>query len=262
MPNITVTHITTATVVLTIDGVVFLTDPTFCPAGTEFPVMPGFSLKTSIEPALSLAQLPAIDAVLLSHEDHPDNLDDEGRKLLDARHVFTTPDGAEKLAPRPAVVGLKDWETTEVWLQGKRWRITATPCVHLPGGECVGFILESDSLGRDSNGLPNAVWFTGDSIYLDAWKEKLSQWNIVLVLANLGAAKVPTPDGGALQVTMDARDAVKIVRELNVPVLVPLHYEGWGHFSQFGEELRNVLEAENVMDKICFVEPGVEKRVC
>ena len=94
------------------------------------------------------------------------------------------------------------------------------------------------------------------------WKEQFSRWNIILALANLGAAKAPGPDGVPLQVTMDARDAAKIVRELNVPVLVPLHYEGWGHFTQFGEELRNVLEAEKVMDQICFVEPGVEKRVC
>jgi L-ascorbate metabolism protein UlaG (beta-lactamase superfamily) len=298
MPKITVTHITTATALLAIDDVVFLTDPAFCPAHTEFPITPDFSIKTSVDAALSLAQLPAIDAVLLSHEDHPDNLDDEGRKLLDGRHVFTTPDGAKNLAPRPAVRGLKDWETTEVVLGGKRWKITATPCVHLPGGECIGFILESDSLGKDSNvslstsslcpcppslsysspaltealirylpipllqGRPNAVWFTGDSIYVDSWKERLSRWNVVLALVNFGAAKAPTPDGGLLQVTMGGDDAIKIVQDLGISNVVPMHFEGWEHFTENGKELKTVLEEANISDKVHFVEPGVATEVC
>jgi L-ascorbate metabolism protein UlaG (beta-lactamase superfamily) len=301
MPKITVTHITTATALLAIDDVVFLTDPAFCPAHTEFPITPDFSIKTSVDAALSLAQLPAIDAVLLSHEDHPDNLDDEGRKLLDGRNVFTTPDGAKNLAPRPAVRGLKDWETTEVTLQGKKFKITATPCTHLPGGECIGFIIESDSMGKDSNvsfstsspvssphpypspvrllpwprcwsiifwslfpllqGRPNAVWFTGDSIYLDSWKERFSQWNIILAVANFGAAKAPTPDGGLLQITMGGADAIKIVQDLGISNVVPMHFDGWGHFTEHGKELKTVLEEANVSDKVHFVEPGVAKEV-
>lgn len=49
--------------------------------------------------------------VLLSHEDHIDNLDFEGRRLLDGRRVITTPDGAKNLAPRPGVATIKSWET-------------------------------------------------------------------------------------------------------------------------------------------------------
>jgi L-ascorbate metabolism protein UlaG (beta-lactamase superfamily) len=313
MTRISVTHITTATALVTIDDVVFITDPIFCPAGTEFPLMPGLTLKTPIDPALSLAQLPIIDAVLLSHEDHPDNLDDEGRKLLDARQVFTTPDGAKNLAPRPAVVGLKDWETTETTIKGKQWKITATPCTHLPGGECVGFILESESLGKASDvsraaslsfspfsfslslpfpchqssrtairlpclgflqGRPNAVWFTGDTIYLDSWKEKFFKWNILVALVNLGAAMPDPavvlalgdpkliPEDGVLQITMGGSDAVKLVQDLGIAKVVPMHFEGWGHFTQYGAELKKVVEKANIMDQVHFVEPGVATEVC
>lgn len=105
------THIGTATAIIHVDGINLLTDPVFSPAGTEWDL--GIMvLKISDTPAKSLADLPPIDAVLLSHEDHPDNLDEPGRATLDGRHVFTTPDGAKKLAPRPGVRAIKPWWVT------------------------------------------------------------------------------------------------------------------------------------------------------
>ena len=106
-----VTHVGTATVIIHVDGVNLLTDPFFSPAGTEWN-MGIMMLKNTDAPALRLADLPPIDAVLLSHEDHPDNLDELGRQLLDGRRVLTTPDGAKKLAPRPGVRALKPWWVT------------------------------------------------------------------------------------------------------------------------------------------------------
>jgi L-ascorbate metabolism protein UlaG (beta-lactamase superfamily) len=105
---LSITHIGTATAIIHVDGVNFLTDPVFSPAGTEWDL--GIVvLKTTATPAKSLVDLPPIDVVLLSHEDHPDNLDELGRTTLDGRHVFTTVDGANKLAPRPGVRELTPW---------------------------------------------------------------------------------------------------------------------------------------------------------
>jgi L-ascorbate metabolism protein UlaG (beta-lactamase superfamily) len=103
-----ITHIGTATAIIHVDGVNLLTDPVFSPAGTEWDL--GIAvLKLADTPAMTLADLPPIDAVLLSHEDHPDNLDEPGRAALEGRHVFTTADGAKKLAPRPGVRAIKPW---------------------------------------------------------------------------------------------------------------------------------------------------------
>lgn len=99
---VNITHIGTATALIDIDGVVFLTDPAFDPAGSEYPIMETVTLMNEVGPALTIAQLPHIDAVALSHEDHPDNLDTNGRILLEGRGVFTTRDGAKNLGPRPA----------------------------------------------------------------------------------------------------------------------------------------------------------------
>jgi L-ascorbate metabolism protein UlaG (beta-lactamase superfamily) len=121
-PSVQITHIGTATAILSIDDINFITDPFFSTTGSSFDVGTEKPLKVLDNPALGLQDLPVIDAVLLSHENHPDNLDNLGRRLLDGRRVFTTVDGAKNLAPRPAVHGLKPWESVEVKIAGKVYK--------------------------------------------------------------------------------------------------------------------------------------------
>ncbi|KAL1872403.1 hypothetical protein Daus18300_004373 [Diaporthe australafricana] len=258
--TISVTHIGTATAVLSIDGINFLTDPFFSPAGTEYDAGVAI-LKNSTSPALNLDSLPPIDAVLLSHEDHWDNLDDIGRQLLDARRVLTTRDGASKLAPRPGVVGLAPWQTVDLRAGGRAFRVTGTPCVHLPGGECTGFVLECDEFGVGPDGKPNVVYFSGDTVYVEEVARGLRErWNVVVALLNLGRAKAPLPDGD-LQITMDGMQAARLFREVGAEVLVPMHFESWGHFSQFGSELKKEFKKEGIEESVCWMEPGVEKKI-
>ena len=74
----------------------FLTDPTFDEPG-EYK-LPHVTLTKTSRPALSLKQLGTIDAVLLSHDQHSDNLDNSGRAFLkQASRVLTTTIGAERL---------------------------------------------------------------------------------------------------------------------------------------------------------------------
>lgn len=257
--TLNITHIGTATAILEIDGVNLLTDPFFSPAGTEFDVGVAV-LKNTDTPALGLQDLPPIDAVLLSHEDHPDNLDPLGRQLLDGRHVLTTMDGAKNLAPRPGVRGLQPWQTVTLAVGGKKFQVTGTPCQHLPGGECTGFILTSNEFGTSADGRPNAIYISGDTVYIDELKKIPEKWHVVAAVMNLGNAHAPLPEG-PLQITMDGKQAATLFRDLKADVLVPMHYESWGHFTQFGEELRQVFEDEGVMDKVCWLIPGKEKKV-
>ncbi|KAF8732456.1 Zn-dependent hydrolases of the beta-lactamase, partial [Rhizoctonia solani] len=160
------TLIGTATTIISIDGVNFITDPVFDNVGTTYD--PGILTLESLKaPALGLHEIPAIDTFLLSHEDHPDNLDTAGRTLLDGRLVVTTLDGANNLKPRPAVHPILPWQTLPLSIGGKKFDITGTPCVHLPGGETTGFIIHTESFGMSAEGLPNAIYFSGDTIYLE-----------------------------------------------------------------------------------------------
>ncbi len=255
-----VTHIGTATAIFHLDGVNLLTDPVFSPTGTEWDL--GIVLlKQTGQPNLGLADLTPIDAVLLSHEDHPDNLDEPGRQVLDGRHVLTTPDGASKLAPRPGVKGLKPWETVTLKLGGRSFDFTGTPCVHLPGGEVTGFIISSEDFGT-TGGLPNVIYFSGDTIYLPELAKVTDKYHVSVAVLNIGKVVVALPpDNEKLQITMDGADAVKLFRELKADVLVPMHYESWAHFTENKEELTKAFEAGGVSDKVIWLEPGKETKI-
>jgi L-ascorbate metabolism protein UlaG (beta-lactamase superfamily) len=264
-PGLNITHIGTATAILEINGINMLTDPFFSPAGTHFPITNDFAITVDQDPSLRLDQLPVIEAVLLSHEDHADNLDPLGRQMLDGRRVFTTMDGAKNLAPRPAVLGMAPWQKTETTIAGKRFQITATPTKHVDGGECTGFIITGDDFGTSNDGLPNAIYFSGDTVYIPELARMASEFHICAAIFNLGNAFAPRDLGdlesSKYQITMDGKSAAKLFREIKADILVPMHYEAWGHFTQFGAELRQVFEQEGILEKVCWLVGGEAVRV-
>ncbi|OJZ85402.1 hypothetical protein ASPFODRAFT_208547 [Aspergillus luchuensis CBS 106.47] len=277
-PRLTITHITTATAILNIDGINLLTDPFFGSVeGTEYDetadwekadlnifglksIPPPPHLVNEQGPALQLHDLPPIDAVLLSHEDHIDNLDPEGRKLLDGRKVFTTMDGASNLRPRPGVIGLRPWETVTSYIGGKQFRITGTPCKHFPIGEVTGFILEEDSFGIHASGKPNAIYFSGDTVYIDELKEIGKKWHITAAILNLGKATFHFPNG-AIQITMDGEQAVQLTRDIGADFMIPIHFESWKHFTEDRKDLEKIFKENGFMDKVVWTTPGVPKVV-
>ncbi|WBW70835.1 Zn-dependent hydrolases of the beta-lactamase [Schizosaccharomyces osmophilus] len=261
LSNVSITHLTTATAIFSIDHVNFLTDPVFSPAGTklnyESNILKDGSaiLQNSIDPALGLESLPPIDAVLLSHEDHADNLDDLGRRLLDGRKVITTMDGAKNLQPRPGVRGIRPWETIPLDVGGKTFQVTGVPTRHVPGEECTGFILECNTFGTSPEGLPNVIYFSGDTVYIEEIKEIRKKYHVCVAILNLGKAIAFSHDG-PLQITLDGKQAGQLVKDLNIELMVPIHFEGWGHFTQAGKELTRDFEEEGISDRVCWVTPG------
>ncbi len=84
------------TALLRMGGIRLLTDPTFDEPG-QHPIGRRTLAKTA-GPALSPDEVGAVDAVLLSHDQHPDNLDATGRVVLrSAPQVLTTASAAEHL---------------------------------------------------------------------------------------------------------------------------------------------------------------------
>lgn len=252
---INITFIGTATAILEINGSNFLTDPFFSPAGRMWDMGVAI-LKVSDDPGLQMNQLPPIDAVLLSHEDHPDNLDDFGRQLLDGRRVFTTQDGAKNLAPRPGVVGMSPWETKPLDLNGQRYEITATPCMHMPGGECTGFVITAPEFGQ-TDGLPNAIWFSGDTVYIEELRDIGNKFHVTVAIMNIGGAKGP----GDIPLTIDGKDASRIFKEIGADVLVPMHYDSWGHFTENGEALLKAFGQSGIAERVCWLELGKKTKV-
>lgn len=190
-----ITYIGTATALIELPGLTILTDPYFSPQGTVWTGASGAKLCSNYQPSKLISELPPLDLVLLSHEDHKDNLDDLGRQLLNGRHVLTTIDGSNKLAPRPGVRGMRPWESKTIQFgNGPAYTITATPCEHLPGGQCIGFVITTESFGH-AHGKPNALYFSGDTVYLSELSRLEDDFHITTALFCLGSATVPRPGG-------------------------------------------------------------------
>ena len=95
--DLRLTYIGGPTLLLQLGGLRLLSDPTFDPAGAEFRAG-AYVLRKTHGPGLRPASLGRVDAVLLSHDHHFDNLDASGRAFLaSAGTVLTTGAGAERL---------------------------------------------------------------------------------------------------------------------------------------------------------------------
>jgi L-ascorbate metabolism protein UlaG (beta-lactamase superfamily) len=106
MSEARITHIGGPTTLIEAGDWRLLTDPTFDPPGHRYRFGWGTSSHKTAGPALTPAELPPIDAVLLSHDHHGDNLDLAGRALLaSAETVLTTPSGASAATRAPSLPG-------------------------------------------------------------------------------------------------------------------------------------------------------------
>jgi L-ascorbate metabolism protein UlaG (beta-lactamase superfamily) len=81
-----------------------LTDPTFDPPGQKYAFGWGTSSIKLAGPAIPAAELGSLDAVLLTHDHHADNLDPAGRALLPPR-AWSSPRSQAPGASGTALVG-------------------------------------------------------------------------------------------------------------------------------------------------------------
>jgi L-ascorbate metabolism protein UlaG (beta-lactamase superfamily) len=227
-------------------GFRFLTDPTFDEPG-EYKLPHVTLIKTS-RPALSVGQVGAIDAVLLSHDQHSDNLDNSGRAFLkQASRVLTTTIGAERLGGD--VEGLRPWQSVALGKEGSSVRITATPARHGPAGieplagDVIGFVLEGS----------NNIYITGDTVWYDGVAEVARRFKVDVVLLFAGSAQTRGP----FHLTMDTNDAIETAQAFPNAVIVPVHYEGWAHFKQSGDDLLKAFNTLGFGSRLQLLEPGV-----
>lgn len=249
--DIALTLIGGPTVLVEFGGLRFLTDPTFDHGGTEYP-RNGVTLKKISDPALGVEALGKVDAVLLSHDQHADNLDDLGRTFLDGVPVvFTTVSGAGRLEGRAC--GLDVWESVMLRADdGTEVRITATPCRHGPAGiepvtgDVIGFMLET--VGEPSG----ALYLTGDTVYYEGVAEVARRFSPEFILAFAGAARVRGP----IDLTMSANDLLDTANAFPQSLIVPVHTEGWAHFTQAADEVAGVFGALGLAHRIRTIDAG------
>src|SRR6266545_4908527 len=110
--NAAITHISTACVLLEIGPVRILTDPVFDTDVHKYGFGLGLSATRRLGPYLPMDKLPPLDAVLLSHAHHGDNLDDLGKKIVveKASKIISHPSARKILGD--TVTALRTWEKT------------------------------------------------------------------------------------------------------------------------------------------------------
>jgi L-ascorbate metabolism protein UlaG (beta-lactamase superfamily) len=234
-PEVFVTHIGGPTALIEVGGWRLLTDPTFDPPGKRYSFGLGTSSRKLTGPAIAAEDIGRIDAVLLTHDQHGDNLDAAGREFLArADVVVTTAPGAKRLGA--GARGLLPWAVTRLDAVGRPdIEITATPCRHGPPGskpivgEVIGFALRWEG---QENGV---LWISGDTVLYRSLREVADRLRVDTALLHLGGVRFPI--SGPLRYTMNAREAAELIGLLKPRTAIPIHYEGWKHFSEGREAI-------------------------
>lgn len=257
MRNVRLTHIGGPTVLIEADGWRLLTDPTFDPPGRRYPLTIGTSGRKLTGPAVAAEDVLPVDAVLLSHDAHADNLDAAGRALLaGVDTVLTHPAAARRLGARAR--GLRPWATTELTAADRpALTVTATPGRHGPPwsrlltGAVTGFALQR------SGQAEGVVWISGDTVPTAGVRQVADRLDVDTAVLHLGAVRFPV--SGPIRYSMTAREAVDLCRQLRPRTVVPVHYEGWSHFKEGRQEIERAFAQapEEVRDALRWPAPGV-----
>lgn len=222
-------------------GLRFLTDPTFDPPG-DYPRGDGRFLTKTAPPSIDPAALGPVDVVLLSHDEHPDNLDRSGRELLTRVPLtLTTGGGAGRLAGTTR--GLAPWESVRVG----EVTVTAVPARHGPEGcepvtgEVIGFVLTGD-------GLP-AIYVSGDNASLEIVREIAGRFRpIDTAVIFAGGARAGLL-GNAL-LTLDSAQAAEAAKILDARRVVPVHCDSWAHFTEGRDMIAEAFQRAGIGDKL------------
>ncbi|MEV7415028.1 MBL fold metallo-hydrolase [Streptomyces sp. NPDC089919] len=227
-------------------GLRFLTDPTFDAPG-DYPRGEGRFLTKTAPSSGTPADLGPVDAVLLSHDEHPDNLDTSGRALLaEVPLTLTTLGGAERLGGTAR--GLAAWDTYELTRpDGGTVTVTATPAQHGPegcepvSGVVIGFLLTAPDLPT--------VYISGDNASLDVVAQIAERGGPVdTALLFAGGARIGIFDNALL--TLDSAQAAQAAELLGVRRVVPVHFDSWAHFTEGREEIVKAFEAAGLTDRL------------
>lgn len=249
--TVTITKVGGPTVLIEFNGVRLLTDPTFDPAGSTYQVGP-VTLRKTEGPALSADDIGPVDAVLLSHDQHPDNLDDRGTALLKRTPtVLTTRSGAERLGGN--AIGLEAGTSARVVSETGTVDVMATEAEHGPQelrqalGEVTGFVITAEPGGP-------ALYVSGDNVDEASFATANDRADVRLALIHGGAARLEV--FGPTLLTASAEGIRAAAAALPSAQLLITHDSGWSHLTEDPDRAATLL-GTGQSGRLLDVEPGM-----
>lgn len=218
-----------ATTVLRLGPFTVLTDPNFLHRGQWTHIGQGVVSRRRTDPAIGIDQLPALDAVVLSHL-HGDHFDRVASRELDRDvPIVTTSHAARGLRRRGfrEPVALSTWSDVVMSKDGAELRVTSLPGRHAfgPLARVLPPVMGSMVEYRATPASPwLRVYLSGDTLVHDDLGEIADRYPVIdVAVVHLGGTKVL----GVL-LTMDARQGVDLLRLLGPRYAIPVHYDDYG----------------------------------
>jgi L-ascorbate metabolism protein UlaG (beta-lactamase superfamily) len=262
--HIDVTFIGNATTLIRCGDITVLTDPNFLHQGQHAYLGYGLWSKRRRPPALSIDQLPDLDAIVLSHMhgDHWDRVAERG--LNRGLPIITTHHAAKRLHHRGfhRAKGLSTWDAVEFGGHTTKVSMTALPGRHAPTPldrllpPVMGTMLE---FGSATDSARRRLYISGDTLLIDELKDIPVRFqSIDAGVLHLGGTRLPAGDRlpFGLTVTMDGRQGADVVQLLQLPKVIPVHFDDYTVFASPRSDFVTTMADRGLADRIVKVERG------
>jgi L-ascorbate metabolism protein UlaG (beta-lactamase superfamily) len=83
---------------------------------------------------------------------------------------------------------------------------------------------------------------------------EVARWfHVTTAILNMGAARVEA--AGPAPLTMTAADGLQVAKAMPDAIIVPLHFEGWAHFSESKQVIQQTFRAAGLENRLRWVDP-------
>jgi L-ascorbate metabolism protein UlaG (beta-lactamase superfamily) len=251
----TLTFVGTATTLLRLGAFTVLTDPNFLHKGQRAYLGKGLWSKRLTEPAMQPGDLPALDAVVLSHL-HGDHFDRIARhELSRAQPVLTTPAAARKMVRWGFDArGLDTWDSETLRRGDETLTVESLPGIHARGfmGALLPPVMGSLLVHRVDGEVVRRVYLSGDTLTGDHLDDVARRHpDIDVAVVHLGGTRVLLHT-----VTMDAGQGVDFLRRVQPGQAVPVHHDDYGVFRSSLDEFESAAAEAGFAERVRAVGRG------
>jgi L-ascorbate metabolism protein UlaG (beta-lactamase superfamily) len=109
-----------------------------------------------------------------------------------------------------------------------------------------GFVIRGVESGTD------LAYVTGDTVWYEGTRDVARRYRPRVVVLFGGAAEVRGP----FHLTMSTNDAVEAAMAFQDAIIVPVHHDGWAHFTQSQDDLARTFDALGIAERLRRVTGG------